>query len=113
MDPQHAGCPNVATLTRACADGATSVYIAGRSGATACRACGQTFVATRGTPYYRLHHTADEGAGMNRAAWVADVVGKDAQVEPWPGAGEGAVTDDAPGDRHRASRPPLGRLRPA
>jgi transposase-like protein len=61
MDPQHAFCPNAA-----CPD--KGVRGRGNSGVQRqsrkerryrCRRCGQTLAATRGTPYSRLHHTAE------------------------------------------------------
>lgn len=59
MDPQTQFCPNSACPARG-KTGAENILIHSRTPARyKCKVCGKTFSAKAGTPFYRLHHSAD------------------------------------------------------
>lgn len=59
MDPQTQFCPNLACPARG-KTGAENILIHSRNPARyKCKACGKTFSAKVGTPFYRLHYSAD------------------------------------------------------
>jgi transposase-like protein len=59
MDPQQAFCPNVACPAKGVRGQGNSGVHSRKERRYRCHICGQTFAATRGTPYYRLHHAAE------------------------------------------------------
>ena len=59
IDPQQAFCPNVACPDKGVRGRGTIGVHSRKERRYRCRTCGQTYAATRGTPYYRLHHAAE------------------------------------------------------
>jgi len=59
MDPRQQFCPNMACPARGKV-GENNIVVHSRKEARyQCKICGKTFAATTGTPFYRLHHSAD------------------------------------------------------
>jgi len=59
MDPQTQFCPNLNCPARGQSGRGNIVVHSQKAARYKCTECGKTFAATHGTPFYRLHHTAD------------------------------------------------------
>jgi transposase-like protein len=59
MDPQQAFCPNAACPDKGLRGRGNIGVHSTKERRYRCYTCGKTFAATRGTPYYRLHHAAE------------------------------------------------------
>ena len=59
MDPQEQFCPNMACPARGKIGEKNIVVHSRKEARYQCKICGKTFAATRGTPFYRLHHSAE------------------------------------------------------
>src|SRR3972149_1163474 len=59
MNPREQFCPNMACPARG-KNGENNIVVHSRKEARyQCKICGKTFVATTGTPFYRLHHSVE------------------------------------------------------
>src|SRR5437763_308203 len=59
MDPSAQFCPNSACRDKGLRGRGNIGVHSKKERRYRCRTCGQTFAATRGTPFYRLHHAAE------------------------------------------------------
>ncbi len=59
MDPQTVFCPNMGCPARGKIGKGNIVIHSQKEARYKCNECGKTFAATRGTPFYRLHHSLD------------------------------------------------------
>lgn len=59
MDPQTQVCPNMSCPARGKSGKGNIVVHSRKEAPYKCTACGKTFAATSGTPFYRLHHSLD------------------------------------------------------
>ena len=59
MDPQTQVCPNMSCPARGKSGKGNIVVHSRKEARYQCTACGKTFAATSGTPFYRLHHSLD------------------------------------------------------
>jgi len=59
MDPQAQFCPNMACPARGKIGEHNIVVHSRKEARYQCKICGKTFAATKGTPFYRLHHPMD------------------------------------------------------
>jgi len=59
MDPQETFCPNAACPAKGVRGQGNIGVHSRKERRYRCHTCGKTFAATRGTPYYRLHHAAE------------------------------------------------------
>ena len=59
MDPQTQFCPNMGCPARGKVGESNIVVHSRKEARYKCKICGKTFTATSGTPFYRLHNTAE------------------------------------------------------